>query len=78
MPRRFFYVGRSWLIKLGSVALVAGGVAQQLGGYHRLVFHLAWSLCCFAGHARWISVIPGGYILLEFMLVQHIIFCRLN
>jgi hypothetical protein len=43
--RRFFYVGRSWLIKFAWVALVSSGVAQQLGGYYRLEFHLAWVLC---------------------------------
>jgi hypothetical protein len=42
--RRFFYVGRSWLVKLGWVALVSSGVAQQLCAYYRLDFYVAWGL----------------------------------
>ncbi len=45
MLRRFFYVGRSALVKLGWLVLVAGAVAHKFAASWPMDFYLSFGLC---------------------------------
>lgn len=45
MLRRFFYVGRSSLVKLGWISLACTAVVQRFAGYYQMEFYLAFGLC---------------------------------
>jgi hypothetical protein len=43
--RRFFYVGRSFLVKLGWSAIVSAAAAQRLAEYYPIDFAISFGLC---------------------------------